>query len=305
MGQTCQENHPIDTGLQSGVILKGRYRIERKISVSELSIVYLVLDQQRKQECIIKEYFPRGSVLRDMDEKTVVYKKPSFKKKYYEAIDVFLKEAEILKEHSHTNIAEYIDHFKENDTGYIVIRYYSGKTLDKYMEEGEISYEQLLRELFLPLINAIGHIHRDGIIHRDIKPGNIIVDKDGIPIIIDFGSAIKYKGSKSKRIFYTPNYSPLEFYSEKSKQGRYSDIYSIAATMYYCLTGKPPLKVTQRVIEDKIEKLESHNKEVSTLFSNVVMKNLSVDYKKRFSSLKFLKFYICLECMLIKMKGKV
>ncbi|TYQ16923.1 UNVERIFIED_CONTAM: serine/threonine protein kinase [Acetivibrio alkalicellulosi] len=290
--------------LENNVVLKGRYKIEKLISVSEFSIVYLGYDKREKQQCVIKEFYPNGKVLRDLDGKMVVYKRPSFLSRFYEERDIFLNEAQIIKKYRHKNIVEYIDHFIENETGYIILKKYKGKTLDKYIQECNISYVDMIKKIFIPIVKAVTYIHKKRIIHRDIKPGNIIVDESNKPIIIDFGSAVNYKKDDVRKIFYTPGFSPLEFYSEKSKQGKYSDVYSIAATMYYCLTRKIPKKVSERVIEDKIEDIRLFNKDISDKFSKILMKSLSIDYKKRPSSLRVIKFAAQLECIRLKIINK-
>lgn len=294
-----------EVSLQKGTILKSRYEIKRAISVSDLSIVYRGFDYLNGEECIIKEHYLKGKVLRDMDGKTVVFKMPSFKEQYDEGVNVFLNEGILLKRLKHKNLVECIDYFIENDTGYIVLKYYEGKTLDEYIKEnGFFLISEQFKKIFIPIVNAVGYIHKKGIIHRDIKPKNVIINKECDPVIIDFGSACSFKKKQKKKIFYTPGYSPLEFYSEKSKQGKYSDIYSLAATLYFYLCGKPPEKVTDRVIEDKIESIGKYNKDISNFFSKVLMRNLSVDHKKRFSSLGIFKIIMWIEYINLRMKDK-
>lgn len=292
-----------DICLKNGIILKEVYEIKEMISKGKLSMVYMGYDLDKKRKCIIKEYFPEGLALRDMDRKNIVCKTPSLKKKFCDLREVFLNEGEILKDFKHKNIAKYIDHFMENNTGYIVIEYYEGKKLDEYIKENKISsMYDFLNNIFIPLINGINYVHKKNIIHRDIKPSNIIINKKEEPIIIDFGSAINYKICKKKNVFVTPGFSPLEFYSEKSTQGKYSDIYSLTATLYYCLCKKVPMNVPERIIEDNIENIKNCNSEISVLFSKIIMKNLSVNCKKRTLSLNFLKAFIYLECIILKMK---
>jgi serine/threonine protein kinase len=254
-------------------------------------------------QCIIKEFFPYQLVLRDLDHKNVVCKRPSVKECYEKSWDNFFKEAEILKGFNHHNIVKYMDHFSENNTEYIVTAYCSGKTLDKYIEqEQDISISGFLKNIMIPLIDVMQELHERGIIHRDIKPNNIIINEKGQPVIIDFGSAIHYQRSENKQIFVTPGFSPLEFYAENSKQGRYSDIYSLAATLYYYLCGKAPKAASERVIEDKIEDIRHYNSIISGPFSHMIMKNLTLDYRKRYSSLYVLRCCIYLEYLILKMK---
>jgi serine/threonine protein kinase len=294
-----------DICLPRGVLIKSRYEIKKTLWVSDLSIVYLGFDFLQGTECVIKEYYPKGKVLRDMDGRMVVFKMPTFKNKYYEGVNYFLNEGVILKKLKHKNIAKCIDYFMENDTGYIVMEYYEGKTLDEYMkDEKEFYIFDHLINIFIPIANALSYTHKKGILHRDIKPKNIIINKKYGPIIIDFGAACNYKSKEKKKIFYSAGYSPLEFYSEKSNQGKYSDIYSLAALLYFYLSGKVPEKVTDRVIEDKIEDISKHNNYISKFFSKRIMKNLSVDYRKRFKSMQKFRFVIYIEYLNLRKKEK-
>jgi serine/threonine protein kinase len=286
--------------LKRGVILDRDYQINRVLVVSELSIVYTGYDRAQKQHCIIKEFFPGQLVLRDLDQKTVLVRLPSLQAKYTRALEDFRNEARVLQTIRHPNMVRYIKDFSANNTGYLVTEYCRGKTLEQRIEkEKAISVSVFLREIMLPVIAAIEKLHQQGVIHRDLKPSNIMITHKNIPVIIDFGSAVNYRQPDKKSIFVTPGFSPLEFYSKTARQGRYSDIYSLAAILYYYLTGKSPCEVTGRVIVDRLESVRACNKIISPLFGRMIMKNLAVDYKKRFNSLKWLKFFIRLEIMLL------
>ncbi len=292
-----------DICLKKNTLLKNTYRIKKVISCSELSIVYFGRHVESGDIQIIKEYFPKALVLRDLDDKTVLCRLPSSKEKYYELMEAFFNEATIIKELCHKNIVGYIDHFEENGTGYIVMEYCRGKTLNRYIkEEKTVSMVAFFHKTLFSLMDALDFIHKKGIIHRDIKPENILISKEGQPILLDFGSAVYYKNHTRHKIFTTPGFSPLEFYSEKSKLGIYSDIYSLAATFYYYLTGRVPLDVSERLIEDRIENVRHYNREVTPLLSSVIMWGLSVNYKRRCSSLKLFKIAFYLEYLLLKIK---
>ncbi len=291
--------------LKAGIKLKEDYSLTECISVSELSIVYLGMDNKRQQKCIIKEFFPNGLVLRDIDRKTVVCKQPSKKDRYLSLIEVFFNEANILKKFNLKNIPKYIDHFNENNTGYIIMEYCEGKTLETYVkEEKDVLIPLFLKNIYIPLVNAVEKLHNKGILHRDIKPTNIIIRENGVPVLIDFGSAIYYKNADKKKIFVTSGFSPLEFYSENSAQGRFSDIYALTATLYYYLCGNAPEDVSERLIEDNIQNIRKYNEEITDLFSRIIMKNLSLNSKDRLSSLKKFKIYLYYELMALKFREK-
>lgn len=279
--------------LEEGIILKKLYKIRKVVHISNINIVYLC--DNGKNNYIVKEYFPKGMVLRDFDKKSVICKMPSLKKEYAKAKKEFLNKANIIKEISHENVEEYIDDFEENNTSYIVLKYYEGCTLEEYVKTNKnILGADFFRNILIPICNGVEAVHNKAIIHRDIKPSNIIISKQGKPIIIDFGAAINFKNDKAKQIFISKGYSPLEFYSKNHRQAECSDIYSVAATIYYCLSSKVPSEAAKRIIEDNIANLKKYS-EISTVFSKVIMKNLSVDYKKRFKKVKYLKIFLYLE----------
>lgn len=289
--------------LPVGTLLKQRYAVQRSIYISNLSIVYQGFDQAQSKICVIKEFFPTDLVLRDLDKKTVYYRKPTVKTNFAKYQEIFLNEALILKGNCNRGIVGYIDHFTENGTAYIILDYCSGKTLEAYIsEEKDVRISHFLKHIFLPILQTVEEIHRRGVIHRDIKPNNIMIDENGSPVLIDFGCAVPINASEKKHIFVTPGFSPLEFYSERSQQGKYSDIYSLAATLYYYLCGKAPSEVSTRVIVDELENIREYNRIISPLLSKVIMKNLSLNYRKRNASLRPFKICVALECLLLKLK---
>ncbi|WP_374020808.1 protein kinase [Paenibacillus thiaminolyticus] len=116
-------------------------------------------------------------------------------------------------------------------------------------------------------------MHRQGRIHRDIKPGNIIIEQEGRRKLIDFGLAVHYEAGGRQPIFMTVGYTALELYSETSRQGTTPNIYSVVATLYFCLCGQPPLDMTQRLFRDQVEPIRQRSRDMPPLLARVITKD--------------------------------
>ncbi|GAB0170587.1 serine/threonine-protein kinase [Lysinibacillus sp. CTST325] len=286
----------VELGLPANSVLNDTYKIKEVIATSKLSFVYIAENTQEGNQLIIKEFFPNDIALRDLDNKTVINRLPSTKQKFEDLKAIFLNEALIMQQINHRNMVKYIDHFEENESIYIIMEYYEGTLLDQYLKDYPINDRaHLYTNIFLPLIDALCYLHKKGILHRDIKPNNILIDSEGNPYLLDFGSATFYKIDENYQIFTSPGFSPLEQYSTISEQGVYTDIYSLAATFYYSLTDVIPPDISQRLIEDNIKNVRIYNNKVSTLLSQTIMWGLAVQAKKRCSSLKYMKLVITIE----------
>ena len=158
---------------------------------------------------------------------------------------LFGQEARRLSKLSHPNIVGVHQVFEDNDTAYMALDYVDGQDLLDILEEGKRHLGQHeLRNILLKILDAIGFIHDQNILHRDISPDNILLDKSGDPILIDFGAA-REKATQASRalsalLVVKDGYSPQEFYVAGSQQGPSSDLYALAATFYHLVVGKAP-----------------------------------------------------------------
>ncbi|SJZ97581.1 serine/threonine protein kinase [Selenihalanaerobacter shriftii] len=298
------ENEQIDyIYLPETTILNEKYAIVEKLTErSNLSIVYLAINIQTKQRVVVKEFFSANLVLRDLDGINIVCKNSLHKDKLENEKESFLNEAKVMQKLQNKNIAKCYDYFKENNTVYIVMKYYPGETLTDYLRKNDdISINEFLEDVYFSLLNAIHSIHKEGYIHRDIKPDNIIINQNK-PILIDFGSTINYKKEDHDKIILTPGFSPIEFYSTKTKQGIYSDIYSLSAILYYFCTKTIPDEVIDRIIEDNLISVNHLNNQISDYLNDFIMRNLSLDYNKRDKSLHFFKLKLWKEYLKFKFK---
>ncbi|MFK8012647.1 MAG: SUMF1/EgtB/PvdO family nonheme iron enzyme [Marinicellaceae bacterium] len=260
--------------------LLGEYRIEKLLGEGGFGLTYLAFDTHLDKKVAIKEYMPSEHAVRKQDSQ-IVAKSKSSKTVYDWGLNAFLNEAKTLAKFEDSNIVRIYRFFEANGTAYIVMEYCEGGCLiDKVSKTKPMSEAQLI-----PIISAISHglqlVHNDGILHRDIKPDNIMFRLDGTPVLIDFGAARQAIGTKSRKVttIITPGYAPLEQYSSNGAIGPWSDIYSLSAVAYLCLTGKRPPDIMNRLHEDTIKKLSQ--KQNASPFLQSIDKGLELQVTDR------------------------
>jgi TPR repeat protein len=172
-------------------------------------------------------------------------------------LEQVLEEARNLRRVKHPNVVRVIRHFETLGTAFIVMDLVPGVTLEDAVASGGPWSEDRFRPLFSALLDACKAVHGEGLLHRDIKPANIILQPDGAPVLIDFGAArqVIFSRTQSVTALVTPGYGPLEQYSTKAKLGPATDIYGLAATSYYVLTGNEPEESIARVEKDELPPL--------------------------------------------------
>lgn len=236
-------------------ILKGKYLIGRVLGEGGFGITYIGFDMDLEIRVAIKEFCPREYAGREITDGTTIlpYDEDSTQM-YEEEMEKYINEAKRLaKFRNQDGVVSVLDYFRENNTAYIVMDYIDGVTLKNYAKAlgRPMPYEQVLT-LIHPVIKALQVIHKNGMMHRDISPDNIMITHDGSRVyLIDFGTARNMQNgtlSVYKKSFYTP----LEQQSEKGNQGPWTDVYALCATMYQCITGKGIPMATDRVLGESI-----------------------------------------------------
>jgi serine/threonine protein kinase len=230
------------------------YRIEQVLGIGGFGVTYLARDEQLGKLFAIKEYFPADFAARDKG-KTVRAKADSVDN-FLWGKERFLEEARVLARFQHPNIVGISRIFDANGTAYIVQEYQSGRSFKEWVSELESPPSQVELDLLVsPILSALEVIHRNDVLHRDIAPDNIYIRDDGSPVLLDFGSAREAVAQRTKTMsaVVKSGYSPPEQYSTKGKsQGAWSDIYALAATLYWAVTGKAPEEATDRILEDDL-----------------------------------------------------
>ncbi|OGA02000.1 MAG: serine/threonine protein kinase [Betaproteobacteria bacterium RIFCSPLOWO2_02_FULL_62_17] len=241
-----QANQP----LPDGYVLMS-YRVAGVLSCGGFSMVYLAYDGN-DQPVAIKEYLPAPLALRKQgDALPSIVEEDAAAFRY--GMRCFFEEGRSLALLSHPNLVRVLDFFRANETAYIVMRYERGRTLQEHIRahRGTLG-EHFLRQAFAQLMNGLREVHRNRLLHLDIKPANIYIRNDGTPLLIDFGAARQTLSAEGWRLtpMYTPGFAPPEQYTDRELLGPWSDIYAVGATLFACLAGMAPQAADMRVEND-------------------------------------------------------
>lgn len=278
------------SALPDGTALEnGRYEIRTTLGNGGFGITYKAWDYRLQRFVAIKEFFPDGFAYRDAGQSREV-RCIQDAQTFQHGKHRFQKEAQLLAKLDFSHIVRVHDSFEENNTGYIVMEYINGETLNRYVRRTGPIAASYLRELFLPLLRDLDAIHRAGMIHRDISPDNIMVTaEDGQLKLIDFGTAKDLTRSNERTIGYSVsqsvvrmNYSPIEMFSTVEKKPS-ADVYSLCATMYFCLTGTEPPSSMDRAFDDTLKLpsgLNGHDRNLE----KVILKGMSLKPDGRYAS---------------------
>ena len=262
----------------------GRYRLESILGSGGFGITYLAQDQSLNRRVAIKELLPNDIATR-VDGTTVVAKTESEEKSLTWARDRFMDEGRALAACDHPNVVNVYEMVEANGTAYMVTKYEEGRSLEQWLQElGRRPNESELRSVLMPLLSGLETVHQAGFLHRDIKPDNIYMTKNGRPLLLDFGSARQAISNRSMAMtsIVTSGYAPFEQYHDDGKQGAWSDIYALAAVMYRAISGKKPPDATRRLKDDPCENLASrYAGQYSPQFLRAIDRGLAVDESKR------------------------
>lgn len=224
----------------------GDLQINSILGVGAFGITYLVTDPAIGTRFALKEYLPSGHVSRQTDGKLLADNQQS-EQIFVSGLKQFLNEARIVAALEHPNIVKVLRYFEANGTAYFLMPFYQGQALHFLLEsEGPFDREGS-RALMLPLMDALEYMHKQGIVHQDIKPANIFMTRDGDPILLDFGVAATHsdKSSPIQRLG-SEGYAAPEQAATGGKIGPWTDIYGLAATLYRCVTGRIPASASNR-----------------------------------------------------------
>lgn len=240
-----------DIALPPGFQL-GEYIIRQVIGQGGFGITYLAFNEDLQVNVVIKENMPTMFAGRNPQTGEVfpVTRAGADVTDYYEwALKRFREEAQTLAKLKHRNIVRVMRVFKALGTVYYVMPYVGGASLNDLTENQDPFSPTRLNHLLCVLLDALRHVHGKGLLHRDIKPSNILIDDEGEPILIDFGAA-RQLSQHSQTVIESPGYTPFEQLQTHGNVGPWTDLYALGCTMYRVITGKHPMRSTDRIIDD-------------------------------------------------------
>ncbi len=290
---------PASHHLIPGTILAGKYIVGKVLGEGGFGITYVGWDINLQMKVAIKEYYPNGFVTRNSSvDKTVTALTGQYSDFFWRGLDKFVDEARRLgKFWGLPGIVSVKDYFQENKTGYIVMEFAQGQTLKSILKnppDGRLPADQVF-EMMKPVMKSLEKVHKAGLIHRDISPDNLMVDQepDGSLTVklIDFGAARDFmaEGERSLSVMLKPGYAPEEQYRSRGKQGPWTDVYGLCATMYRAITGKVPDESLERLAEDMLESPSQMGISMAPGQEAALMKGMAVFQKDRFQSMEELE----------------
>ncbi len=233
---------PVGTQLES-------YEIRAVLGVGGFGITYRAYDHQLECDRAVKEYLPAMFAVREPDGTTVTPKSGDDAESYEYGLRRFLDEARTLARFHEPNIVRVLRFMEAHHTAYFVMDYEEGEPLHvRLKREGRLG-EADIRDIVVPILRSLRAVHAEKYLHRDIKPANIYLRRDGTPVLLDFGSARRALEEHGRSLtgMVTPGYAPIEQYLTNERQGPWTDLYALGATLYHCATGIAPVAATERV----------------------------------------------------------
>ena len=255
-GFNAAQNPQPPEALPRESILHGKYLIGDVLGRGGFGITYIGFDLSLESKVAIKEYYPSGSAMRREGESALYWNSTCASQTNRRgAYDDFLKEArKMARVDSIPSIVRVRETFLENETAYIVMDYVEGETLKTRLKRDGVLTYSACYAMLRPMMEDLQKVHQLGIIHRDISPDNIMIQKDGSVKLLDLGAAkdLSKKSDGLSQLVTKNGFSPAEQYMDSGKIGPWTDVYALCATIYYACYGKLVPQALERLDQDTL-----------------------------------------------------
>ncbi len=244
-----------DVALPAGRMI-GRFEVVSVLGQGSFGITYQARDLQLGRDVAIKEYLPVTLAIRG-DGTTVRPRSTATAEDFRWGRERFIEEGRIIAGLADApGVVRMFDFVEANGTAYIVMELVQGESLDTRLRQAGALDAAVTGRILEPLLSGLEQVHAAGFLHRDVKPANILLDDKGSPRLIDFGASRAAVADRTATMtaIFTPGYAAVEQFAS-TRQGPWTDIYGLAATIYHAISGKPPPNAIDRMIEDTCEPL--------------------------------------------------
>jgi len=268
---------PPDTRIEEFVI-------ESVLGSGGFGITYLARDTALGRKVVIKENLPVQFCFRDTHSLTVAPRHTHAEdvENFRWSLENFSKEAAMLASLDHPGIVRVLRSFESFGTTYFVMPFVDGIAFDTLIESYQARNRRFdeagLHGLLTRILDALSYLHDQGIYHRDIKPGNILITKEGVPVLIDFGSARQRLSERSMTVVESAGYTPFEQLQSRGNVGPWSDLYALGGTLVKAITGEAPPKATDRAFDDPFEPM-ANRPDLIGVFSSHFLSSLDLALK--------------------------
>lgn len=286
-GLTSGTYTPLPHHIPPGTVLMDRYLVGRVLGEGGFGITYIGCDLRLELKVAIKEYFPTNWVSRHSQNSLSVSNYSGAAGSYEKGKSRFLYEARTMaKMDKQPEIVSVRDFFEANNTAYIVMEYVDGTTFKELVDQrgGRIPAGELLH-MIEPLFSALSAVHEAGLIHRDISPDNLMLERGSVRLL-DFGCAREStQGDETMTITLKHGYAPIEQYQHKG-QGPWTDVYGLSATIYYCITGKTPPQALDRLMDDEMILPRRLGVDLTERQEKALLRGMGIKQHQRFRSVE-------------------
>ncbi len=283
---SSENNANMSDALPAGTLLAGAYMVEGVLGQGGFGITYRCHDQMLDRRVAVKEFFPSRCRRHNAE---VAPSRGLSDADYREARAQFLAEARTLARCHHIGIVGVHAAFEANQTAYMVMELLHGKSLAQLLTaRGGRMNEAEAVAIIERVGEALQFVHEQNLLHRDIKPDNIIACDDGRVMLIDFGTAREtiQDQVQGQTVIVTPGYAPLEQYARQAKRGAFTDIYSLAATLYHLLTGQMPPAASDRAMGVQLRPVREFNPNIGASVARATQSALQMEIARRPQSVR-------------------
>ncbi len=272
--------------LPPGTMLHGRYEIRGVVGSGGMGIVYHTWDTVKRADTAVKELYPGSCCKRGIDGKSVELFSKNATLQYQDFRIHFLQEATAMTGFSSCpNLLVSTDFFEENNTCYYVTELLDGMTLEEYLgsREKPLAQEEA-SHIAVNVMDALAYLHKRRLVHRDICCNNIYLMTSGTIKVIDYGAMVDVDGQDETSMILRPGNAPPEQYKKNGELGPWTDVYAVGAVLYEMVTKSKVYESVERLEEDILVPPVVVNHQITVHFSKVVMKALSLDWRKRYQT---------------------